>query len=244
MSSIVGSGTPSLLSASHNASRGTESYAFFKSMNTRNDFAQCSQDFSTSWHTVNIISEQPRSLLKPHWDSGSSSSPRVCSLSWMILATTFPTVSSKAMPLQLSRLLRSPFFGIGTSKASDQSFGTSPSFHIACTRSSSSSRKSSSQHAALTISGRMPDAPPAFPFLSLPIASVSSSIVGTSASWCLTGLCLAFLISASLNWLWIFKMLVKCLLHRCCCASTVVDGLPSSSTTVASLDGTSPRAYP
>ena len=124
-------------------------------------------DFSTSWCTVNIISEHPRSLLKSHWDSGSSSSARVCSLSWMILETTFPTVSSKAMPLQLSHLLKSPFFGIRTNKASDQSFGTSPSFHVTFTRSSSSSRKSSSQHAALTISGRMPDAPPAFPFLEL-----------------------------------------------------------------------------
>lgn len=43
----------------------------------------------------------------------------------MILATTFPTTSSRALTLQVSHLLRSPFFRIGTSKASDQSLDRS-----------------------------------------------------------------------------------------------------------------------
>ena len=59
-----------------------------------------------------------------------------------LLATTFPTTSSRAVPLQLPHLLRS---------------------------------------------GRMPGVPRALPFLSFPIASVSSSMVGTSASWSLAG---------------------------------------------------------
>ena len=125
MSLIVGCGTPNLLRANHSASRGTESYAFFKSMKTRNDFAQ---DFSTRWRTVKIMSEHPRPFLNPHWDSGSSSSARLCNLSWMILATTFPTTSSRAMPLQLSHLLSFPFLSFPIASVSSWCFSQMVSY--------------------------------------------------------------------------------------------------------------------
>ena len=102
ISSIRLPGTPSFPKACHSAVRGTESYAFFRSMNTRKDFDLCSQDFSTSCLTVKTMSEHPRLFLNPHWDSGSSSSASFCNLSWIIRAITLPTTSSNAIPLQLS----------------------------------------------------------------------------------------------------------------------------------------------
>ena len=130
-------------------------------MNARNNFARCSQDFSTSWRTVNILPFPEAAL--GFWELFLSK------VLQSLLATTFPTTSNRVMPLQLSHLLRSALVEIGTSSASDQFFDTSLFSHVVCTRN----LRKITQHVALTISGRMP----AFPFLSFPITSVSSSIV-------------------------------------------------------------------
>ena len=159
---------------------------------------------------------------------------------WSTLATTFPTTSSKAIPLQLSHKLKSPFLGIGTSTASHQSTGTFLSLHTSFTSSSSSFMNSSSQQTAFSISGRMPDSPPAFPLFSFPRALCSSSSDGISAMAGFRGLCLTLPSSSTENSLWRFKILVKCLLHLCCCISGVLHVLPSSSFTTAILTGTSP----
>ena len=75
-------------------------------------------------------------------------------------------------------------------------------------------RKSGSWLATFTISGRIPELPPAFSFLSLPTSSD-----GSFASCGFIGLCLILSSSTCLNWLSTFKMPLKCRLHRCCLAS-------------------------
>ena len=71
MMSVVCSGTPSFFNVNHMAERGTESYAYFRSTQLKNDLALCSHDFSRSWRTEKIISVQLLEPLKPHCDSGS-----------------------------------------------------------------------------------------------------------------------------------------------------------------------------
>ena len=133
MNSIRVSGTSSLLSATHNASHGTESYAFLRSIYTKMIFTLHSVGFSISCHTVKTMSEHPRPFLKTHWDSGRTSSASACNLPCTTWAVTFPTTLSSDIPLQLLHLVRSPFLGIGTNTASDQSCGepVSPSIHCA-----------------------------------------------------------------------------------------------------------------
>ena len=145
----------------------------------------------------------------------SSSSASCCSLSCSTLVITLPTTSSREISLQLSQLDKSPFLVMGTGIASAQSFGTHFSLQAVWTRSSSRSRKSGSWHATFTISGRIPELPPAFPFLILLIASSISSENGSSAKCSLGGLCLTLSSSVGLKWLLVFRILVKCHFHRC-----------------------------
>ena len=166
--SMTQSEMPNFSRAYHMAVRGTESYAFLRSMKRKNCLVRCSMAFSTNWRIVKNMSAQPRPLQNPHWDSGSSSSATCCSLSWSILATTFPTTSSSAIPLQLSQFLRLPFLGIGTRMASAHSLGTCLSSHTVWVRLSSSALNSSLPHAVLIISGRMLELQAALPLLSLP----------------------------------------------------------------------------
>ena len=72
-----------------------------------------------------------------HWDSGKTLSVTTCSLSCKILAKTFPTTSSRLIPLQLLHFLRSPFLGMGTISASCQSLTTYPLFHTSSINKSS-----------------------------------------------------------------------------------------------------------
>ena len=123
MSLIVGCVTPSLLSDNHcdSASRGTESYAFCKSMKTRNDFARCSPDFSMRWCTVDVkimswshtgipgALPQQEPAISPGWFWQQLSQQRrvgQCPSNYCICWDCL-------------------FGGIGTRRASDQSFGTS-----------------------------------------------------------------------------------------------------------------------
>ena len=62
--------------------------------------------------------------MKPHCDSGSSCSASDCNLLWTILATSLPTTSNSAMPLQLSQQCKFPFLGMGMRIAFTHSCGT------------------------------------------------------------------------------------------------------------------------
>ena len=127
------------------------------------------------------MSEHPRPLRKPPWDSGNSSSTRCCKQSCRIPAIALPTTSSREIPLQLSQLDKSLFLGIGTSTASVQSLETLFSLQAVWTMVSSLYTISGLWKATFTISGRVPELPPAFPSLRVPIASTNSSIDGNSA---------------------------------------------------------------
>ena len=190
MSWMVLFGTPNFLSVVHRLLSGTELYTFLRSMMVMKIFSLCSQDFSTSCRTVKVIFLQLHSFLNPHCDSGNSSSPshNSCSRSCRTLATTFPTTSSRVIPLQLSHLLKSLFFGMGTNNEIDKSLRTQLSFHTFTTSSSKVSRNYSSQLATLIISRRMPELPPVFSLLILQIAVTSTSLGGGSAICGLSGL--------------------------------------------------------
>ena len=171
------------------------------------------------------MSEEPRPLRKPRCDSGSSFSATCCSLSYRILATTFPTMSSREIPLQLSQIDRSPFFGMGIRIASDQSIGTQCSSHAVCTNSSKRVKTSSVKHPAFSISGR---------------AAVSSLMVGFAATSVLIGWCLVLPSSATSNWDLMFSTLVNCHCHRWCCSDSGVHLLPSLSQTQPVVLGSRP----
>ena len=106
----------------------------------------------------NIMSTQPRPDRKPHCDSGKTRSANTCNLCWIILAKIFPPGSCKLIPRQLSHEDKSPFFGIGTTKASFHSWGTWPSHHTHCNSSTRWSSRPAPQH--LIISGSTPAALP------------------------------------------------------------------------------------
>ena len=148
----------------------------------------------------NIMSEHPLPLLKSLCDSGISSSASCCRWSCRILAITLPTKSSREIiPLHLSHLDRSPFLGIGISTIFVQSLGADCCFQVVCTRSSSQSTKPGLWQATFNISSRVPELPPAFPFLSLPTFPTSSSSDGFSADCGFIGRCLILSSSSWLN---------------------------------------------
>ena len=90
----------------------------------------------------------------------------------------FPTTSSSAIPLQLSQLLKLPFFGIGTICAWRQSGGTYEPTHTDRRRSTSTAPRHSPP--AFKSSGTIPDRSPAFPVDILRRAAHRSSIDGCS----------------------------------------------------------------
>ena len=237
--SIRWSGTPSFLKATHRASLGTESYAFFKSTNIKYCFAQCSITFSVSCLMVNIISAHPRPLLKPHWDSGNSLLASTCSLFWIILATTFPISSKSVILRQLSQMCRLPFFGMGIRIASiHSSWGLS-----------SLSRQSRPDLQSVSWNPHSCIPPSLEEYLNFLVPSHSSTFPRLWPSQLKTESCLDPhpLLSASPSpsfhgWYWLltFSTLVKCLLQHCCCEAGVLHGSSLSSLMVITLDGTKP----
>ena len=111
------SGTPSLLSARHSASRCTKSWAFRNIfcpvLNNRffNQLTHCEDHVSTT-------TSHPESTLRLREDIFS----QLLYLSCTTLAITFPTTSRSVIPRQWSQCVNSPF--IGTSTAFDQTCGT------------------------------------------------------------------------------------------------------------------------
>ena len=119
------------------------------------------------------MSMHPLPLLNPHCMPGRKSSATVCSLFWRVLANTFPAISNRLMPLQLSQDDRSPFFGMGTMRTSFHYWGKVHSCHTQL-RSFKRYSMRSPQH--FNISGRTPFLPPdLFPLMELSDSSTSSS---------------------------------------------------------------------
>ena len=73
----------------------------------------CSLVFSTSWQATKIMSVQLRPCQNPYWESGSIDSVIHCKCSCMICPSSFPETSNKLMALQLSHIIRSPFWRQG-----------------------------------------------------------------------------------------------------------------------------------
>ena len=117
------------------------------------------------------MSEQPRPLRRsPHWDSGSISS---ASLSWSIFPVAFPTTSSKDISLQLSCLLRPPFLGVAMRR-----MDTCCSSHTVWIMPSNISENLLLPPPTFTVSGRIPELPPALPFFNFLRAFVNLLIAG------------------------------------------------------------------
>ena len=187
--STTRSGTPSFFSAVHIATCGTESYALLRSTKMKCCFMWCSKAFWVNCLTTISMSVQPCPRLKPYSVSGNTCSASVCCMVWTILAATFPTTSSSAMPLQLLQQCKFPFLGIGRRMASTHSCGMRLSSHTALSRSVSMHTKSTFLAPTFSISGRMLEVPAAFPFHSFLSAFATSADVGSSARFSLTCLC-------------------------------------------------------
>ena len=158
---------PYLSSTCQRCTRGMESYAFLRSMDSMKICVLCSLAFSIS---CLIQSMHPLPLLNPHCTSGRTFSATFCSLFWSVLANTFPATSSKLMPLQLSQDNKSPFFGMGIMRASFHSWGTFCSCHTRLKSFKRYSMRSSPQH--FNILDRIPFLPPDM----FPIMELSASI--------------------------------------------------------------------
>ena len=111
------------------------------------------------------MSMHPLPFLKPHWDSGSSSSANPCNLSWATHATTLPTTSNKAIPLQLWHLpfLRNRYQLVLVS-VQPISWNSALFLHLN-SKVTTISTISLSLQIAFIISGMMSDSPPVLPFL-------------------------------------------------------------------------------
>ena len=98
--------------ACQSALRGTESHSFSKSTKRRNFLASCSFAFSSSWIMMKIMSVQlPLCGIRIGFQ-GASTLPAFVAFPVLTLATTLPTTSSRAIPLQLLQSMKFPFLGI------------------------------------------------------------------------------------------------------------------------------------
>ena len=132
--------------------------------------------FSTSSRTEKNSIHHPRPGRKPHCDSGSSLSARNCRRFWRIRPQSFPTSSSREMPLQLSQMERLPFFGIGTNSASHQSWGTQEDAQITAKRLIRRGCRAGAPY--LINSATTPEEPAALPLAKACNAKLSSSMSG------------------------------------------------------------------
>ena len=103
----------------------------------------------------------------------------------------------------------------------------------------------SSQLAAFSISGKIPEMPPAYHFssLQLKIAYSISSLVGGSSICTLSDL---FLVPSSTDTsksLWTLRIFDKCVFYLRFCSSCVLQGLPYLSFTIADLKETNPSNH-
>ena len=187
--SIFG-GIPNFSSTENNPSRGTLSKALTRSMKTAQVLSPCSCLFWSAILTVKIPSQHPLCRMKPFCSSRPSGS-KICS--WILFAIIALKIlegdSISMMPLQLSRIFRSPFFGTSLSRFESHSSSQSPVSHTWRQISQKRLSVDSSSAKICQNSTGIFESPAALSFLAALSALRISSRVGGASNSDRTGLC-------------------------------------------------------